>query len=122
MVYKEGRLNRAADALSRRDDDAIELSVVSRPIRVDWSMAQASIDSDASLGKIKAALEAGEPSTPHYELNHGVLFYKGRFVIPASSPWTTRLLAEFHITPSGGHAGAYRTYRPLHLIFIGSAW
>ena len=113
IVYKEGRLNRAADALSRRDNEQMELTALSRPIWADWSAAQSSVASDPQLQKIKTALEEGVPTAPHYELIHGALFYKGRFVIPSHSPWIPRLMAEFHMTPSGGHAGAYRTYRRL---------
>nr|GMC75311.1 Retrotransposable element Tf2 [Ipomoea batatas] len=36
-----------------------------------------------------------------------------RIVIPATSPWIPKLLEEFHSTPTGGHSGAYRTYRRL---------
>ncbi|KAL1544617.1 hypothetical protein AAHA92_21443 [Salvia divinorum] len=111
IVYKDGKLNRAADALSRRDEDSLELSALSRPTWPDWSEIQEPFSTDPRLSKIKAALQAGNPAAPHYELIHDVLFYKGRMVVPAHSPWIQRLMAEYHITPTGGHAGAYRTYR-----------
>lgn len=54
-------------------------------------------------------LEFGRPTLKHYSLTQGVLFYKGRLVIPKSSPWIRKLLEEFHSTPTGGHSGAVRT-------------
>ena len=41
------------------------------------------------------------------------LHNKGRIVLPASSPMTIKLIKEFHSTPSGGHAGALRTFKRL---------
>ncbi|CAH9115607.1 unnamed protein product, partial [Cuscuta europaea] len=41
----------------------------------------------------------------------GRLFYKGHLVLAPDSKWIPRLLKEFHDTPTGGHAGAYCTYR-----------
>ncbi|KAG6402579.1 hypothetical protein SASPL_134776 [Salvia splendens] len=38
IVYKEGKLNRAADALSRRDKEALELSAISIPSWPEWSI------------------------------------------------------------------------------------
>lgn len=111
IIYKEGRLNRAADALSRRDEETLELSAISIPSWSEWSTIQATLSSDPSLSKIKSALEAGQPTSPYYELVQGTLFYKGRIVVPPHSPWIPRLLVEFHVTPAGGHSGAYRTYR-----------
>ncbi|KAG6389181.1 hypothetical protein SASPL_150640 [Salvia splendens] len=62
---------------------------------------QATISADPFLAKIKADLEGDRPAATQYELIHGVLFYKGRIVIPAQSSWIPKLLAEFHLTPSG---------------------
>ncbi|KAG6421198.1 hypothetical protein SASPL_117748 [Salvia splendens] len=93
--------------------DNLELAALSRPVWADWSTAQSTLTADDPLQRIKSELEAGRPAAPHYELVHGILFYKGRFVVPSNSSWIPKLLAEFHVTPSGGHAGAYRTYRRL---------
>ncbi|KAG6390322.1 hypothetical protein SASPL_148054 [Salvia splendens] len=68
--------------------------------QLNWSAAQSSLAADEPLQRIKSELEAGRPAAPHYELVHGILFYKGRFVVPSNSSWIPKLLAEFHITPS----------------------
>ncbi|KAG6403221.1 hypothetical protein SASPL_135438 [Salvia splendens] len=68
---------------------------------------------DSTLLAIRAALMQGKQSAKHYYLSHDLLFYKGRLVIPPNSEWIPKLIAKFHMTPSGGHAGAYRTYRRL---------
>lgn len=48
IVYKEGKHNKAADALSRRDED-LELSAVSIPQWIDWKLLQEAVNSDLRL-------------------------------------------------------------------------
>ncbi|GKB03805.1 transposon Tf2-1 polyprotein, partial [Tanacetum coccineum] len=48
-----------------------------------------------------------------FSLVNGKLYHKERLVIPATSPWISQLLEEFHSSPNGGHSGFYRTYRRL---------
>lgn len=42
-------------------------------------------------------------------LINGRLFHRGRIVIAAGSKWIKKFVEEFHITPMGGHSGAFRT-------------
>lgn len=112
VVYKEENLNRAADALSCRDEDG-EMAAISLPKWADWSLLQQEVRADPVLLKIVQSLETGQPGPKYYTLVHGILFYKGRLVIPALSDWIPKLLVEFHSTQMGGHSGAFHTYRRL---------
>lgn len=79
----EEGLNRAADALSRRDEeDGLEMAVVSLPQWIDWSAVHREIRADSRLSKVVDGLEKGQSGPKHYTLVHGVLFYKSRLVIP----------------------------------------
>ncbi|KAL4589487.1 hypothetical protein LXL04_002394 [Taraxacum kok-saghyz] len=76
------------------------------------------------LGRDNSAADAlsHSPSLhPGYQLLDGKLYHKGKLVIPASSRWIPKLIAEFHDSPSRGHSGFYRTYRRLaaHVYWIG---
>lgn len=122
IQYKSGHLNRATDALSRRDEETVpeselaghegELSAVSLPTWVDWSCLQSAVHQDSECSKIITALRAGE-GRPHYSLVNENIFYKGRIVMPREAEWTVCLLKEFHCTPTGGHSSAFRIYRRL---------
>ncbi|KAD3068716.1 hypothetical protein E3N88_36596 [Mikania micrantha] len=50
---------------------------------------------------------------PGYSIQHDILYYYNRLVIPKHSKFIPLLLQEFHTTPSGGHSGFYLTYRRL---------
>lgn len=72
------------------------------------------VQQDSVLAKVYKALVNNETTTsPYYSIQQGHLLYKSRIVVPRGSEWTHKLLTEFHSTPSGGHAGALRTYRRL---------
>lgn len=45
-------------------------------------------------------------------LNHALLFYKDRVVIP-SNEWVNKLMEECYLTPMGWHSRAYRTLKKL---------
>lgn len=68
---------------------------------------------DEFIRRIIQALKTKSTSKPGFELSGGRLFFKGRLVLASDSKWIPRLLEEFHDTPIGGHAGAYRTYKRL---------
>lgn len=50
---------------------------------------------------------------PHHKVKDGMIFYKGRALIPAETVLQPLLLAKFHSTPIGSHAGIQRTYAHL---------
>lgn len=88
----------------------MECIAISIPRWADWADLTASVRADPKLLAIITALEEGCPTLRHYSLVRGLLVYKGRVVLPASSPWIEKLFNEFHITATGEHAGAFRTY------------
>lgn len=50
-------------------------------------------------------VQNGQEEKNQYRIKDGVLFYKGRIVVSADSPFKPLLLNEFHNTKLGGHSG-----------------
>lgn len=46
-------------------------------------------------------------------MEQGVLYYKGRLVIPKASKLLPTIIAKFHASPMGGHSGETKTYQCL---------
>lgn len=58
-------------------------------------------------------MSRGDVGYEDYLFKDGLLFYKGRIVIPSDSSLRLKLIFEFHATPTGGHAGVARTFHRL---------
>ncbi|KAI5426518.1 hypothetical protein KIW84_032089 [Lathyrus oleraceus] len=113
VKYKPGMDNKAADALSRRDDDADLGTLISYP---QWTDSKKNLDEVKDDPKIQDMIQtvlSAPDSKPGYSVKQGVLFYHGRLVLSPKSPSIPLLLEEFHCIPTGGHSGFLRTYRKL---------
>lgn len=121
IVYKQGKLNKGADALSRVYEDS-ELSAMSSTATwIQEEQIKAEVQRDGKLQKIIAEIQLDPLSWPGYSYRQGTLLYEGRLVISNKSLLIPTLLQEFHSTPQGGHSGFYKTYRRMaaNLYWIG---
>lgn len=121
IVYKQGKLNKGADALSRVYEDS-ELSAMSSIATwIQGEQIKAEVQRDGKLQKIIAEIQLDPLSWPGYSYRQGTLLYEGRLVISNKSLLIPTLLQEFHSTPQGGHSGFYKTYRRMaaNLYWIG---
>ncbi|KAI5402630.1 hypothetical protein KIW84_050288 [Lathyrus oleraceus] len=112
-LYKPGRDNKAADALSRRDDDVDLGTLISYPQWTDSKKKLDEVKDDPEIQDMIQTVLSALDSKPGYFVKQGVLFYHGRPVLSPKSPSIPLLLEEFHCTPTGGHSGFLRTYRKL---------
>jgi hypothetical protein len=111
IVYKQGRLNKGADALSRMYEGT-ELNTITSVAQWDQKQQEAmELQQDEKLQVIVKALQQDPNSKPGYVYKQGVLMYNGRLVISRQSQLIPVLLKEFHATSQGGHSGFYKTYR-----------
>ncbi|CAJ2658505.1 unnamed protein product [Trifolium pratense] len=121
IVYKPGKLNKGADALSRIDEGGELCQGISCIQWKDELIVKVENQKDEQLQQIIRDLQADIHSRPGYEYKQGVLLYEGRLVLSAKSVLIPVMLSEFHSTPQGGHSGFYRTYRRLaaNLYWVG---
>jgi hypothetical protein len=111
VQYKPGVHNGAADALSRKPQEASQVFSVTT-LQPAWlSSVSASYASDAFPQKLLQQLAVDPTSIPAYSLNHGILRHKGRILVGADPELQQRIISAFHDSPQGGHSGFPMTYR-----------
>ena len=104
--------NKAVDALSHIPI-SMELAALIVPSRLYTSLISSQVEADPHLAKILQRLLVDLNAYPRYSLDHGVLLYKGRLVLPKASPLVPALLQEGHASVVGGHSGFLQTYKRL---------
>ena len=102
--------NKAADALSRRGHSVEELGTMCSTHVIDWTRLDESVEQDVVLKSIKQKLVAHKSTLQGFTLQHGRLYYKGRFVLPKQSTYISTILHHYHDSPTGGHSGEHKTY------------
>ncbi|KAJ8629802.1 hypothetical protein MRB53_023125 [Persea americana] len=110
ILYRKGKDNSATDALSRIQQHS-ELMALSTPLFTSMPDILNECSKDDHLTKIAEQLLLDPSSIPHYSMQNGILRYKGRIVLPSSSPWCIKILHDFHHGPLGGHSGFLPTYQ-----------
>nr|CAD1821648.1 unnamed protein product [Ananas comosus var. bracteatus] len=113
LVYKKGRENVVADALSRAPSlqaiSAIHTDLLDQ-IKLSWHQ-------DDRIKKILAEKQLGDHSSPHYTWAQGLLKRKEKLVVGNVPNLRIRLINDFHSSSAGGHSGAEVTARRLKSYF-----
>lgn len=120
IIYKPSIQNRPADALSRLHDEPPPtcLSLLaSHLVPGLWIALRQFYKDDAPSASLLTNVQQQPEAHPDYTSRDGVLLYKGKIFIPKGSALQPLIVAEFHNTPTGGHAGITRTYRRLSTTF-----
>ncbi|KAL8118331.1 hypothetical protein AgCh_016023 [Apium graveolens] len=68
---------------------------------------------DPFIKQLTNDLRAGREVPKGYQLEHDVLKYKGRVVLPKDSVLLNKFLQDYHDSPMGGHSGDLKTYQRL---------
>lgn len=122
IVYKKGKNNAAADALSRIPEIEIEegarlcsmVSVVTSDWldRIKWEQ-----QNDKETSELIGRVERGE-GDPRYSWDGIILKFGGRLYISANSLMRKEILTELHCTKFGGHSGYLRTLHRVKQLFF----
>lgn len=108
ILYWPAKQNTSTDALLRTSEVVLmTISVNSFAIKVDLKQLN---QTNPELVQIRQALDLGVNFFYEYQFKEGILFCKGRIVIPLDSTLCHKLLLEFHATAIGRHAGVAHTF------------
>lgn len=104
IEYRPGKENLTADALSR-----MLFAAWSEPQHKFLVELQQELTKDAYLAATVQQCLANSHPDPHYTVREGLLYWKGRLVLPTGSPLIPKILLEYHASPIGGYSGVART-------------
>ena len=92
IQYKPGAHNKMADALSHKEHPDMECSTLISAGGIKWEDFQQQVHTDPFIQQLVQAIQQGQPVPKGYSIEHGILKYKGRMVIPGDSNLVTKLL------------------------------
>lgn len=116
VVYRRGKENCAADALSRVSHlFALQAVSTVQPLWIQEVLN--SYMTDSSAQKLLTALAVHSPDENSFSLHQGIIYHKGKVWIAQNAALHTKLIATFHSTPIGGHSGIAATYYRLKHLF-----
>lgn len=116
ILYRSGKKNLAADALSRLPGAqlmALALSAVQSDI---LEKIQASYVLDNNLQQTISQIQQGQ-SVPKYSYLDGLLRKKGKLVIGPDEQLRQKILKWVHDSPFGGHSGRQAALKKLRRLF-----
>ncbi|RVW62500.1 Retrovirus-related Pol polyprotein from transposon 17.6 [Vitis vinifera] len=108
IIYRPGKENSAADALSRRPNSPFLNPIFISQVSL-WDDIRKAAATDLYMKKIFQ--QAAHDPTGHYVVKNGLCFYKQRVVVPTAL--RGQLLQEFHDSKVVGHSGVLRTFKRL---------
>jgi hypothetical protein len=116
VVYKKGKDNLAADALSRVCH-LIALQAVSEVTPKWMQEVLNSYSTDSQAQQLLSQLAITSPDEHGYTLYKGLIKYKGKVWIAANSALQTKLISAMHSSAIGGHSGTKATYQRIKKLF-----
>lgn len=104
IQYKPGRENLPANALSRSF-----LMAWLEAVGVWMNQVSALLQEDNSLAAIYKQCMEGTVQGTEYAVKDGLLFWKGRMMIPSNKELKEQIMQEFHASKIGGHEGVTKS-------------
>jgi hypothetical protein len=118
IQYKKGVNNAAADALSRCDHQG-NVQAISECIPTWIQRLQEGYEDDDHAKQLLVELALTPGSHQNFELQNGVLKYKGRVWVGNNKIAQNHILVALHNSGLGGHSGVSATYARVKQLF---AW
>jgi hypothetical protein len=116
IVYKKGRDNLVADALSRLPT-LMQIQSCSE-LQPVWIQEVAnSYVTDKQAQELLAQLAIASPNEQGYSLHQGIIKHGSRIWVGENSAIRTKLIDAFHTGPLGGHSGVQATYIRIKRLF-----
>jgi hypothetical protein len=122
IVYKKGKKNVVADALSRKDEDVEAFLYAISIIQPDWIIeARDEWKNEEKVWTLIQRLQQDSSASDTFTWKNDSLWYKDRLYLCKNSQLKQKVLLEFHTSPVGGHSGFLKTYHRVKKDFFGMA-
>ena len=109
IIYRKGKENVAADALSRVGHMmAVQAVSCVQPTWIQEVLNSYTTDSQAQ--QILQRLSIVSPDQQGYSLHQGLIWHHGKIWIGQNSALQTKIIAACHSSALGGHSGIAATY------------
>lgn len=119
VVYRPGKSNAAADALSRHPAPTAQLLAISSATPLWLADVVTGYSSDPDSTKLIQELSVNPEAHPPYTLSSGILRYRGRIWLGSNKEVQLKVLTALHASALGGHSGFPVTHSRIKRLF---AW
>ena len=111
IIYKKGKQNVVADALSRNDENVEALLCAISIIQPNWiNEAREEWKNDEEVWALIRKLQQDSSASNTLSWKNDSLWYKDRLYLYKNSQLKRNILMELHTSPLGGHSGFLKTY------------
>jgi hypothetical protein len=120
IIYKKGKQNGVADALSRKDEDFEAFLYAISIIKPNYIIeAMGEWKNDENVWTLIQRLQQDSSASDTFTWKIDSLWYKDCLYLCNNSQFKQKVLLELHISPVGGHSGFLKTYHRVKKEFFG---
>jgi len=122
IVYRHGKDNAVADALSRMDQETTHILLAVSSL-IPQLIQELQIFYDTAEGKEVIQACTGTQQHPSlFSTGHGLLFFSHHIFVPVVKEFRKRIMTEFHASPFGSHSSFKPTLKRIAASFYWPKW